>query len=187
MTKNQFKSQFLLKPQKLKTLDHKLNLKPAAVLIPLVERKTEIFVVLTQRALHLRHHPGQVSFPGGRFEPSDIKLSQTAIRETEEETGIEPSNVEIFGQMGLYRTVSNYKVTPFLGFVDANYQLTVDENEVKEVFEVPWRFLLERTSHQIETITRRNQEHIVHFMPYEDKMIWGTTALILHDLISHFE
>ena len=176
MNKNQFKSQFLLKPQQLKALNPKLNLKPASVLIPLVERENEIFVLLTQRALHLRHHPGQVSFPGGRFEPSDVTLSQTATRETEEEIGIAPSSIEIFGQMGLYQTVSNYKVTPFLGFVDANYQLSIDENEVKEVFEVPWRFLLERTSHQVEKVTRRNQEHIVHFMPYEDKMIWGTTA-----------
>lgn len=187
MTKNQFKSQFLLKEQQLKSLNPKLKLKPAAVLIPIVERHNELFIILTQRALHLRHHPGQVSFPGGRFEPDDKSLSYTALRETHEEIGVSAHQVDLFGRMGLYRTVSNFKVRPFIGFVEPNYQLDIDNNEVKEVFEVPWRFLLKRQSHEKFVIKRRNKEHEVHFMPYEGKMIWGTTASILNDLINHFE
>ena len=187
MTKNQFKSQFLLSEQTIKSISSTVPLKPAAVLIPLVERHNELFVILTQRALHLRHHPGQVSFPGGRYETQDGNLSHTAIRETHEEIGIKSNQIKILGNMGHYRTVSNYKVTPFIGFVESDYQLDIDDNEVSDVFEVPWQFLLRRQSHECFSIVRRNQEHEVHFMPYKNKMIWGTTATILHDLICHFE
>lgn len=191
MTKQQFKTQFLFTEQKRASINSKLDLKPAAVLIPFVEREVDgekqLFVIFTQRAMHLRHHPGQVSFPGGRFESSDGSLSHTALRETQEEIGIKVSQVSLFGQMGLYRTISNYKVTPFVGFVDSDYQLDIDTNEVEDVFEVPWSFLLRRKSHEKFSVVRRNEDHEVHFMPYKDKLIWGTTALILHDLIAHFE
>lgn len=187
MTKHQFKTLFLLNEQNMKLINVKHSLKPAAVLIPMVERNNELFVIFTQRALHLRHHPGQISFPGGRFEPSDGHLSHTALRETEEEIGIKNCQVEILGQMGHYRTISDYKVTPFVGFVEPDYQLDIDKNEVKDVFEVPWRFLLQRISHQTFSFLRRNKDINVHFMPYKDKLIWGTTASILDDLITHFE
>ena len=187
MTKTQFKTRFLLSRMNKKRLNHNLALKPAAVLVPFVYRRNELFVILTQRAKHLRHHPGQVSFPGGRFEAQDQTLSQTALRETQEEIGIKAQQVEIFGTLGLYRTVSDYKVTPFIGFVDSDYELAIDNNEVAQVFEVPWQFLLQRQSHQCVTVHRRNKDHKVHFMPYQGQMIWGTTALIIHDLIRHFE
>jgi 8-oxo-dGTP pyrophosphatase MutT (NUDIX family) len=128
-----------------------------------------------------------VSFPGGRFETDDHTLVNTALRETFEEIGIHPQQVEIFGHMGHYQTVSRYKVTPYIGFVDSNYQLNIDHNEVEDVFEVPWRFLLERQSHHPIMVKRQGTNHKVHFMPFKNKMIWGTTAQIIHDLIAHFE
>lgn len=161
--------------------------KQAAVLVPLVVRGNQINLLLTQRSRALKHHPGQISFPGGRYEPADGSLDATALRETFEETGIEPQRVSIFGQLGRYQTISNYIVTPFLGFVEPDYQLAVDHNEVADVFEVPWQFFLQRRNHHKLAVKRRGQDHKVHFMPFENRMIWGTTALMIHDLVSHFE
>ena len=187
MNKAQFTAQFRLNRMAKKNVSKNIPLKSAAVLIPLVARNNQLSMLLTQRSLHLRHHPGQVSFPGGRFEKQDNKLVTTALRETQEEIGIAANQVEVIGHMGHYQTISNYKVTPYIGFVDPNYQLDIDHNEVKEVFEVPWPFFLERQNHHPVDVMRKGVNHRVHFMPFNNKMIWGTTALIIHDLVKHFE
>lgn len=187
MNEAQFKSSFLLAPFYRKEIPLTGALKQAAVLIPMVIRDDKLQVLLTQRALHLRHHPGQISFPGGRFEHSDHNLATTALRETQEEIGIGANLINIIGQMGHYQTVSNYIVTPFVGFVGNNYQLNIDNNEVEAVFEVPWLFFKNRENHHCYRVYRQGQPHQVHFMPFEDKMIWGTTAAMLHDLVCHFE
>ena len=187
MNAAQFKSAFLLSP--LSHTDFRIpdTFKKAAVLIPLVVRHNQLNLLLTQRSKKLRHHPGQISFPGGRYEPEDHKLKTTALRETREETGIDPALIEIFGQMRNYPTLSRYKVTPFLGFVKPDYQLTIDHNEVEDVFEVPWQFFAKRMNHHQLGVNRNGGTHQVHFMPYKDRFIWGTTAHIIHDLVGHFE
>lgn len=190
MSPEQFKSEFLLSPLAKKQRRFPTLPSPgktAAVLVPLVVRNKKLSLLLTQRALHLKHHPGQISFPGGRFEQSDGNLETTALRETYEETGIEAKHVSIFGQLGQYQTISNYMVTPYVGFVSPDYSLTVDSNEVADVFEVPWSFFTRRANHHKLAVNRRGREYNIHFMPYKNHMIWGTTALMIHDLVSHFE
>ena len=187
MNEAHFKSAFLLSPIVKKHIPLTPGLKQAAVLVPFVVRDGKLNVLLTRRALHLRHHPGQISFPGGRFETTDNSLADAALRETEEEIGIKHDLVSIIGEMGHYRTVSNYVVTPFVGFVDPNYQLTIDSNEVEDAFEVPWQFFVERETHVQLEFRRQGDLHQVHFMPFNEKMIWGTTAQMLHDLVGHFE
>ncbi|MFT5163973.1 MAG: 8-oxo-dGTP pyrophosphatase MutT (NUDIX family) [Alteromonadaceae bacterium] len=201
MNKRQFESSFVLSPLAARPLSETLSqsaaakaidaqkdkLVPAAVLIPMVERHNKLFVILTQRAAHLKHHPGQVSFPGGRFEHADDTLINTALRETHEEVGIKPGEVQIIGQLQTYQTISQYVVTPFVGFVNADYQLILDKNEVDDAFEVPWAFFLNRDNHHQMSFKRLGQQRNVHFMPFENRFIWGTTAAMLHDLVSHFE
>ncbi|MEF1292176.1 NUDIX hydrolase, partial [Vibrio sp. M260118] len=113
------------------------KLRKASVLIGFIERENGINVLFTRRAKHLKHHPGQVSFPGGKFETSDLTLAETAIRETYEEVGIDRDKIDIFGQMPELVTISQFTVTPFLAFISPDYQTRIDKNEVDEAFEVP--------------------------------------------------
>lgn len=110
-----------------------LSLRKASVLIGFVERPTGLNVVLTKRAAHLKHHPGQISFPGGKYEESDGTLYQTAMRETREEIGIQEDQIEILGQLPELVTVSKFAVTPVLAFISPDYKTLIDANEVEEV------------------------------------------------------
>ena len=188
MNENQFKSSFLLTPLAARKIPlNKPPTRKAAVLIPLIERNSRLFVLLTQRAHHLKHHPGQISFPGGGVQSDDGSLINTALRETHEEVGIDANKVKIIGKLQNYHTISRYEVTPFVGFVNPDYQLHIDKNEVDDVFEVPWQFFLNRVNHHRLQFKRFGHNHDVHFMPFKDRFIWGTTAAMLHDLVSHFE
>ncbi len=121
---------------------------PAAVLVPLVQRPEGLNVLLTQRASHLRDHAGQVSFPGGRAEPEDGSPERTALRESEEEIGLDESLVELIGQLPIYRTITAYEVTPVVGLVRPDFSLRLDAFEVAEAFEVPLAFLMNPAHHQ---------------------------------------
>jgi len=155
------------------------NLKPAGVLIPIIERADQLSVLLTRRAANLKHHASQISFPGGRMEPGDADIEATALRETEEEVGIAPRQVEIAGYLEPSATVTGYAVTAVVGLLQSDFELIIDRSEVEAVFEVPLSFLMERG----------NQEHserkfegvmvpIVEFN-YQQWRIWGATASIL--------
>ena len=157
----------------------------AAVLIPLVERDSGITVLLTERALHLRHHPGQISFPGGGAEPQDNTLVDTALREAEEEVGLLPSEVEVIGALPEYRTISGYAMTPVLGFVSPRHVIKIDTNEVASTFEVPLAFLMNRQNHLVHLAQRHPHQYPVYFIPWQNRMIWGATAAILRNLSSH--
>ena len=157
----------------------------AAVLIPLVERETGLTVLLTERALHLRHHPGQISFPGGGAEPQDNTLIDTALREAEEEVGVLPSEVEVIGALPEYRTISGYAMTPVIGFVSPHHTITIDPNEVASTFEVPLAFLMNRQNHLVHMAQRPPNQYPVYFIPWENRMIWGATAAILRNLSTH--
>ena len=115
----------------------------AAVLIPLVLKENGLSVLLTQRTNHLRDHAGQISFPGGRMDPEDQGPNDTALRESQEEIGLDPERVEIIGHLPQYLTVSGYSVTPVVGLVQAQTEYVLDEFEVSDVFEVPLSFLLD--------------------------------------------
>lgn len=184
MNKNQLLSSFSLK--RMKVQDNKLNfskrLTPSAVLIPLVERRGDVYVLLTQRSALLRHHPNQISFPGGKSEVHDLSLQATALRETNEELGIAPEQVTIFGQLPVHHTITGFMVTPFIGFVDNNYQAQINRGEVAKLFELPLREVLTNVDHFNLDITRGERQHQVYFKPTQGWPIWGITAAILEQL-----
>lgn len=152
---------------------------PSAVLIPLIDRDSELSVLFTLRASHLKHHPGQISFPGGKYEPSDKTLLRTALREAWEEIGLPQQNAQVIGQIPRYPTVTGFEITAVLAFIDPDYQPRLDANEVSDTFEVPLSYLLNRQHHHIETIVRDNTPHQVHCIRWQNKLIWGATAALI--------
>ncbi len=158
--------------------------RPAAVLIPLLE-SDDIQVLFTQRALHLKHHPGQISFPGGKQEQLDITLMHTALRETQEEVGIAPEHIEIVGQLPRFRTISRYEVVPYVGFVEPNADMQLDHNEVESVFCVPLAFLMDQHNHHIHWVNRAGHQFPIYFIRWQDKTIWGATAAFVRALSNH--
>ena len=115
----------------------------AAVLVPLVQRDHGLHVLLTRRAEHLRDHPGQVSFPGGRVEPGDADAADTALRESHEEIGLPRGRVEVLGRLPAYTTVTQYVITPVVALVTPPFELVLDATEVADAFEVPLVFLMD--------------------------------------------
>lgn len=170
--------------------DHNLNadmepfrpLKPAAVLVPLVDRADGLTVLLTRRTAHLAHHAGQVSFPGGHIEPGDDGPIDTALRETEEEIGLDRRQIEVIGHLDLYVTRTGFAVTPVVGIVRPPFTLVPDAYEVDEVFEVPLSFLLDPANHQ--KCSAEFEGVVRHFyaMPYDKHFIWGATAGMIVNL-----
>lgn len=154
----------------------------AAVLVPIVDRAEGLSVLLTRRASHLRHHAGQISFPGGRIEPTDEGPVEAALREAEEEIGLAREHVTPAGYLNPHLVVSGYWVTPVVGFVSSTCALTLDAREVESTFEVPLTHILDSANHHphertIGTMTLRTIE--IPFGPYK---IWGATAAMLMEL-----
>ena len=151
----------------------------AAVLVPLVERPEGLQVLLTQRASHLKNHPGQISFPGGRVEPSDAGPWETAVREAHEEIGLEPAFVTPVGYLQDHLVISGFRVTPAVGFVRPGFELRLDRTEVEDVFEVPLSFLLDTRNHVPRDRLVAGHTIVTHEIPYEGRQIWGATASML--------
>lgn len=170
--------------------DHSLNLdmmpvlplKHAAVLVPLIDRPDGLTVLFTQRTSHLAHHAGQVSFPGGHIEPEDGGPAETALRETEEEVGLDRRKVEIVGRLDTYVTRTGFVVTPVVGLVSPPFSLRPDPHEVAEIFEVPLRFLLDRRNHERCSAEFEGRTRFFWAMPYGRHFIWGATAGMLINL-----
>ena len=154
----------------------------AAVLVPLLQREEGLSVLLTQRTNHLRDHAGQISFPGGRMDPEDSGPNDTALRESEEEIGLDRNRVEVIGHMPQYLTVSGYSVTPVVGLVQAQAEYVLDEFEVADVFEVPLEFLMDPANHQVRMWQSEQGSRRFYAMPYENRFIWGATAGMLRNL-----
>ncbi|WP_299018219.1 CoA pyrophosphatase [uncultured Photobacterium sp.] len=150
--------------------------KQAAVLIPLVPRHNTYSVVFTLRARHLKHHPGQIAFPGGRYEPQDVDLIDTAIRETKEETGISCNRERILGQLPSLPTISGYIVTPYVSTISANYRPDLDPNEVDDLFEVPIEYLLNPVNMRSARFSINGTDLNIYAIPYHNHSIWGATA-----------
>ncbi len=159
----------------------------ASVLVPLVQREQGLTVLLTQRTSHLRDHAGQISFPGGRAEVSDADAIDTALRETEEEVGLLRRHVEVIGALPIYRTVTNYDVTPIVALVRPPFELTIDAHEVAEAFEVPLAFLMTPAHHQRHVFEFAGARREFLSMPWPrqdgpgDYFIWGATAAMLRN------
>jgi 8-oxo-dGTP pyrophosphatase MutT (NUDIX family) len=164
-----------------RALDH-LELKPAAVLIPIIARAGELSVLLTRRHSGLRHHPGQISFPGGRRDPEDANLMATALRETEEELGIPSRFIQILGALPHQVTVSHYQVTPFLALLQADHPLHAAADEVDEVFELPLVPLLQPANYGQWPLYREQEAHSVYGISVHNRLVWGATARILLQL-----
>ena len=156
----------------------KRELSPAAVLVPIVRRK-EPSVLLTKRTDHLPRHAGQVSFPGGRAHADDISLVETALRETREETGIDPSFVTIAGFLDAYETGTGYAILPVVGLLEEGFALSPDANEVAHIFEVPLSFLLDSANRQTTSRGFQGRMRTFYSFTYDDHYIWGATAAML--------
>lgn len=157
----------------------KLALRPAAVLILIVNHADAPTVVFTQRTAHLSDHAGQISFPGGRCDDADCSPERTALREAEEEIGIAPERIEILGRMPEYRTVTGFSVTPVVGWAEPPLEYQPDPHEVEAVFEVPLAFLLDPANHRHESALFKGRMRKYWAMPYGERYIWGATAGML--------
>ena len=160
------------------------EIRPAAVLVPLVKRESGVTVLFTRRTAHLNDHAGQISFPGGRSEPGDAYAAETALREAAEEIGLAADRVEVLGELPTYVTVTGYRVTPVVGLVTPPLELRPDDFEVAEVFEVPLGFLLDPVNHQRNSVVHEGRERRYYAIPYRQYYIWGATAGMLMNLHS---
>ena len=177
-------------PRRSNRGDHNLNpnmgnydkLVPAAVLIPLVERHQGITTLLTQRTAHLENHPGQISFPGGHVEPSDNSAEETALRETEEEVGLNRSCIQVLGRLDQYRVRTGFEITPVVGLVTPPFKISPDEYEVAKVFEVPLSYLMEPMNYKRESRKFEGKTRCFYAINYNGYYIWGATAGMLINL-----
>ena len=171
--------------------DHDLNpgwtppstaLRPAAVLVPLIDRPEGLSVLLTQRTPHLSAHAGQIAFPGGRIEPEDADAVAAALRETEEEVGLTRDHVTVIGRLDTYVTGTGFEITPVVGIVRVPFLLTLDPIEVAEAFEVPLGFILDPNNRRQMTRMQGERRRSFFAFPFENHYIWGATAGILVNL-----
>ena len=154
----------------------------AAVLVPLINRANGVTVMLTQRTAHLNDHAGQISFPGGRVEEDDADRIQTALRETEEETGLAREAVEVIGQLPDFDIPSGFRVTPIVGWIEPPVDFNPDPFEVAEVFEVPLHHFLDPVNHERRSDDINGRRRNYYAMPYQNRFIWGATAGMLFSL-----
>ncbi len=160
---------------------------PAGVLIPVIQRPAGLSLLLTQRAAELKHHAGQVSFPGGRMEEADAHIEATALRETFEEIGVPQQAVCVIGYLRPMPTITGYAVTPIVGVVDATIEFDLDHTEVEYVFEVPLTFLQDPANKQmVEREVLGTTATLAEFH-YDGERIWGATAFIILEFIKQFE
>ncbi len=158
------------------------NLTNAAVLIPIVKGPRGLEVIFTKRSQKMRHHPGQISFPGGKADTSDPSTEFTALRETHEEIGLEPESIEVIGALPKHQTVTSFLVHPYIGLVPEDAMPEALTGEVAEVFSAPLDHLLNPKNYQIEGRVWQGQNRRYFSVPYGPYYIWGATARIMHAL-----
>ncbi|KMW58881.1 putative nudix hydrolase YeaB [Candidatus Rhodobacter oscarellae] len=158
------------------------KLRPAAVLVALMERHGELQVILTKRSSALKHHPGQIAFPGGKVDASDKDVAAAALREAREEIGLDPANVEILGALPSHETVTGFAVTPVLGRVRDDFIPIPEPGEVAEMFFVPFAHVSDPANFSVQSRRWRGQRRRYYTVPYGPYYIWGATARILRGL-----
>ena len=158
------------------------TLRPAAVLIGLWDRPGGARLILTKRASHLLHHPGQIAFPGGKVEATDADHEATALREAYEEIGLQSNLVEIIGRLPAHETVTGFQITPILGHIRADFTPVLQPSEVEEVFTVPLQHVLNPANYRIERRQWRGAWRHFYAISFGPYYIWGATARILRGL-----
>jgi 8-oxo-dGTP pyrophosphatase MutT (NUDIX family) len=156
---------------------------PAAVLLPLYRKGGVCHVLFTKRTEHLHHHRGEISFPGGVRHPEDRDMLATALRETREEVGVEPADVDILGTLDDFYSVYQYDVTPYVGFLPDDCRFTPNPDEIGRVIEVPLGHLLRPEIFRVEDWSWKGRIHPVCFYRCGDDEIWGLTAAILKQFL----
>jgi 8-oxo-dGTP pyrophosphatase MutT (NUDIX family) len=156
---------------------------PAAVLVPLVDRPEGLSILLTQRASQLAKHAAQVSFPGGRLEESDPDVASAALREAQEEIGLDPAHVRVFGYLPDHLVISGYRVTPVLSLVTPPFTIEPNPAEVETVFEVPAAYVFDARNHKARLRRIGDEEMLLHDIPWQGLSIWGATAGMLLTLV----
>jgi 8-oxo-dGTP pyrophosphatase MutT (NUDIX family) len=156
-------------------------IRPAAVLIAVVEHPQPT-VLLTQRSAHLNDHAGQISFPGGKIDPTDASPLDAALREAEEEIGLDRSFIDPIGYLDLYGTSFGFRILPAVARVRPGFDLRINQSEVDDAFEVPLSFLMNPANHQLHSKEFRGMERTYYAMPFAERYIWGATAGILRVL-----
>lgn len=152
---------------------------PAAVLVPLIDRPEGLTILLTERASQLAKHAAQISFPGGRLEPSDPDIASAALREAQEEIGLDPSQVEVFGYLPDHLVISGYRVTPVLSLVTPPFELAINADEVANVFEVPVDYLFDSANHKARLRRVGDVDMLLYDITWNERNIWGATAGML--------
>ena len=156
-------------------------IRPAAVLIPVVDHR-EPTVLLTQRSPNLADHAGQIAFPGGKIDATDASPLDTALREAEEEVGLDRAFVDPIGYLDVYGTGFGFRILPTVARVRPGFALRINHGEVDDAFEVPLSFLMNPANHQVHSKEFRGMERSYYAMPYAERYIWGATAGILRVL-----
>jgi 8-oxo-dGTP pyrophosphatase MutT (NUDIX family) len=151
----------------------------AAVLVPLIDRPDGMTVLLTQRASQLAKHAAQISFPGGRLEDSDADVASAALREAQEEIGLDPAHVSVFGYLPDHLVISGFRVTPVLSLVTPPFSLTLNPAEVAEVFEVPISHVFDVRNHKARLRRVGDEDILLYDIPWQGHSIWGATAGML--------
>ena len=158
------------------------DLRAAGVLVPLIEGPRGLQVILTKRSTRLRHHPGQVAFPGGRMDEGDRDAIDAALREAEEEIGLPRSLVDVIGTLPGHHTVTAYHMTPVIGHVTAPFEALAEESEVAEIFRVPFDFVTNPANFVVEGRHWQGRTRHYYTIPHGPYYIWGATARILRGL-----
>lgn len=163
------------------------SLRPAAVLIGLVDRGEGLQVLLTRRAELLRHHAGQISFPGGRIEPGDADPAAAALREAREEIGLQAEDVLALGYLDPFVTITGFHVFPVVARISANFSALRDPSEVDEVFEVPFAFLMDPLNARLVEVEYRGRRRKLVEFQYSSYRVWGATAAMLVNMRERLE
>ncbi len=172
---------FAHEPRRTLIPDH---YKPSAVLIPIFIKNGELSALFVKRSQSVRHHRGEIAFPGGAFDINDRSLEHTALRETEEEIGVHPSDIRILAELDELKTPTQFHITPFIGVMPYPYPWRINKDEVELVFDVPLSRLVSRSAHRKGFRLMEKNIYEIHYYYHDHHIIWGVTGNILYNFFS---